>query len=65
MAEQQVTYLIGKDGKITVEVNGIKGATCRELVKDTVEKLGAEISTELKPEYFQKDENEDPIKNKF
>ena len=31
MAEQTVTYLIGKDGKITVEVNGVKGAACREL----------------------------------
>lgn len=25
MAEQTVTYLIGKDGKITVEVNGVRG----------------------------------------
>ena len=53
MAEQTVTYLIGKDGKITVEVNGVKGAACRELVRDTVEKLGVELSTELKPEYFE------------
>ena len=50
MAEQTVTYLIGKDGKITVEVNGVKGAACRDLVRDTVEKLGVELSTELKPE---------------
>ena len=47
MAEQTVTYLIGKDGKITVEVNGVKGPACRELVKETVEKLGVELSTEL------------------
>ena len=40
MAEQTVTYLIGKDGKITVEVNGVRGPACRELVKETVEKLG-------------------------
>ena len=50
MAEQTVTYLIGKDGKITVEVNGIRGPVCRGLVKETVAKLGAELSTELKPE---------------
>ena len=44
MAEQTVTYLIGKDGKITVEVNGVRGPACRELVKETVEKLGVELS---------------------
>ena len=49
MAEQTVTYLIGKDGKITVEVNGVRGPACRELVKETVEKLGVELSVELKP----------------
>lgn len=65
MAEQTVTYLIGKDGKITVEVNGVRGASCRELVKDTVEKLGVELSTELKPEYFDKDEEKDKLENKF
>lgn len=65
MAEQSVTYLIGKDGKITVEVNGVKGTSCRELVRETVEKLGAEISTELKPEYFEKDEVTERTENKF
>ncbi len=65
MAQETVTYMIGKDGKITVEVNGVKGASCRDLVKDTVEKLGVEISTELKPEYFDKVENEEKLENKY
>lgn len=65
MAQETVTYMIGKDGKITVEVNGVKGASCRDLVKDTVEKLGVEISTELKPEYFEKVKNEEKLENKY
>lgn len=65
MAEQTVTYLIGKDGKITVEVNGVKGTACRELVRDTVEKLGVELSTELKPEYFEQTEEKEQEKNRF
>lgn len=65
MAEQTVTYIIGKDGKITVEVNGVKGASCRELVRETVEKLGAEIATELKPEYFEQAEETEQEKNRF
>ena len=63
MAEQTVTYLIGKDGKITVEVEGVKGAACRELVRDTVEKL--ELSTELKPEYFEQTGEKEQEKNRF
>lgn len=65
MPEQTVTYIIGKDGKITVEVNGVKGASCRELVRETVEKLGAEIATELKPEYFEQTEETEQEKNRF
>ena len=59
MAEQTVTYLIGKDGKITVEVNGVRGASCRELVRETVEKLGVE------PEYFEQTEEKEQEKNRF
>lgn len=65
MAEQTVTYLIGKDGKIAVEVNGVRGASCRELVRETVEKLGVELSTELKPEYFEQTEEKEQEKNRF
>ena len=46
MAEQTVTYLIGKDGKITVEVNGVRGPACRELVKETVETEKVEAPVE-------------------
>ena len=55
----------GKDGKITVEVNGVRGASCRELVRETVEKLGVELSTELKPEYFEQTEEKEQEKNRF
>ena len=61
MAEQTVTYLIGKDGKITVEVNGVRGP----LVRETVEKLGVELSVELKPEYFDQAEEKEQEKNRF
>ena len=65
MAEQTVTYLIGKDGKIPVEVNCVRGPACRELVKETVEKLGVELSVELKPEYFDQAEEKEQEKNRF
>ena len=65
MAEQTVTYFIGKDGKITVDVEGVKGASCKDLVKDTVDRLGVVLSTELKPEYYDTTQNKDNVQNKF
>lgn len=37
----------------------------RELVKETVEKLGVELSVELKPEYFDQAEEKEQEKNRF
>ena len=48
-----------------VEVNGVRGPACRELVKETVEKLGVELSVELKPEYFDQAEEKEQEKNRF
>ena len=47
------------------EVNGVRGPACRELVKETVEKLGVELSVELKPEYFDQAEEKEQEKNRF
>lgn len=65
MAEQTITYFVGKDGKITVDVQGVKGASCKDLVKDTVDRLGVVLTTELKPEYYDTTENKDNVQNKF
>ncbi len=65
MAEQTVRYRNGKDGKITVEEHGVQAAPCRGRVRDTVEKLGVELSTELKPEYFEQTGEKEQEKNRF
>ena len=48
-----------------VEVNGVRGSACRELVRETIEKLGVELSVELKPEYFDQAEEKEQEKNRF
>ena len=45
--------------------DGVRGPACRELVKETVEKLGVELSVELKPEYFDQAEEKEQEKNRF
>ena len=64
-ADASPHHQLGKDGKITVEVNGVRGPACRELVRETVEKLGVELSVELKPEYFDQAEEKEQEKNRF
>lgn len=64
MAQETVTYTIGRDGKITVEVRGVRGTSCRDLVRGTVDALGAELSVELKPEYFDGAESEERVGNR-
>lgn len=44
MAEQTVTYLIGKDGKITVEVNGVRGPGLPGAGKGNRRKAGRGLS---------------------
>ncbi len=57
-----MTYLIGKDGKITVEVNGVRGAPVGSWFVRPSKKLGVELSTELKPEYFEQTEEKEQEK---
>ncbi|QDZ41275.1 DUF2997 domain-containing protein [Euhalothece natronophila Z-M001] len=58
MAEyQRVEYRIGKDGKITEQVIGASGESCKETTSDIESALGEVESQELLPEYYEGEEN--------
>lgn len=44
---------IGRDGKITMTVEGVTGSECVALTKEMVEKLGKVESQELTAEYYE------------
>ena len=52
MAKPQFDIAIGKDGKVTVRVEGASGAECMALSDMLKHIVGKEESRELTPEYY-------------
>ena len=53
MEVQEIEVTIGKDGKVEIEVHGVKGMSCLDLTKALEEALGGEIeSREMKSDAY-------------
>ena len=51
MELQEIEVFIDKDGKVRIEVRGVKGSACLDLTKALEEALGGEVENrELTPE---------------
>jgi DNA-binding protein YbaB len=46
MELQEVEVLIEKDGRVRIEVHGVKGMSCLEITKDLLDALGGEIESQ-------------------
>ena len=57
MPQQQIKFTIRQDGLVSEEVLGVVGDTCQDLTKSIEEKLGEVSYVEIKPEYYQSQEN--------
>lgn len=56
MELQEIEVVIGKDGKVELQVRGVKGLKCLELTKELEEALGGEIlSRIMTPEAMEED----------
>jgi hypothetical protein len=49
----EIKIIIGKDGKVNLDVAGVKGSACKELTKSIEKALGKTTTTQKKSEYFQ------------
>lgn len=59
----QVTILITKDGKLSTDVEGVKGQACLDITKSLEEAMGGDVtSRKKKPEFFDKETNKESIK---
>lgn len=47
MELQEIEVVIGKDGKVELQVRGVKGMKCLELTKDLEEALGGDIQARI------------------
>jgi len=58
MTERQtIKFNIRQDGTVSEEVSGVVGNQCQEITKSIEEKLGKVNYVEVKPEYYQSQEN--------
>ncbi|MBN2548053.1 MAG: DUF2997 domain-containing protein [Anaerolineales bacterium] len=54
MELQEVEIIIEKDGRVRIEVRGVKGEACLELTKELEEALGGQIELrEMTPEALE------------
>ncbi|NLG99016.1 MAG: DUF2997 domain-containing protein [Chloroflexi bacterium] len=44
---QEIEVVIGKDGKVEIQVRGVKGLACLELTKELEEALGGQILSRI------------------
>jgi hypothetical protein len=49
---KQVKVTISPDGEVKVEVNGVKGRSCKDLTKQLEAALGETMGSRKKPDYF-------------
>ncbi len=61
MEYQNIEIKIGKNGKVFLEVSGVKGKKCLLLTKELEEALGDIENREFKPEFDDEDFDEDNI----
>lgn len=54
MELQEIEVLIDKDGKVRIEVHGVKGTSCLDLTQGLEEALGGEVEErEMTPEAYE------------
>lgn len=57
MEYQNIDVKISREGKVFLEVSGVKGKKCLELTKELEESLGKLEIREFKPEFKDEDES--------
>jgi hypothetical protein len=50
---QEIKLIIGKDGKVNIDVAGVKGSACQDLTKSIETALGRTESVLKKQEFYQ------------
>lgn len=53
----ELKLVIGRDGEVQVEVNGVKGPDCLEYIKLFEKIVGPEKSRELTSEYYETEDS--------
>ena len=52
---KELEITIGPDGTVLVDVKGVKGKSCADLVKFLEESLGKSAEKKFKPDYYERE----------
>ncbi len=50
---QEIKLIIGKDGKVNIDVAGVSGPACQDLTKSIETALGKTESVKKKPDFYE------------
>lgn len=50
---QEIKLIIGKDGKVNIDVAGVSGPACQDLTKSIETALGKTELVKKKPEFYE------------
>lgn len=56
---EEITIRIGKDGKVNLNVNGIKGSNCKNITKALEKALGMVVETKNTGEFYEQEQKVD------
>ena len=56
---QEMKIIIAKDGKVTIDVDGVKGPSCKDLTRKLEEALGSTVDSTVKTEYYEQEQGLD------
>jgi hypothetical protein len=54
---QEITIRVGKGGKINLNVDGVKGGSCKDLTKNLEKAFGNVSDTENTQEYYEQEQS--------
>lgn len=53
--KKEIQISIGPDGNVHIDVKGVKGKSCVDLIKFLEEALGETAERKFKPDYYERD----------
>ncbi|MDY0016389.1 MAG: DUF2997 domain-containing protein [Candidatus Delongbacteria bacterium] len=61
MENQKIEVKIDQTGKVSIDIDGVRGKKCDKITEQIIKALGILESKKLKPEYNDDDKEEDNI----
>lgn len=61
---EEMEIIIDKNGKVNIEVKGVKGPSCKDLTRELEEALGEVEKRTFKTGYYQSEEGSQTEQNK-